>query len=249
MKNLMQSLKMQFRVPIAIFFSLVFPIIMMIIMIISYGNFPIGHGLHFIDKYFLVSTSIGLLPLALISFPIWISESIESKVFERLQYLGVNVRKIVFSDLVSYLILAMLSILLNIVIARLFFNLSIPTLGYLLTFLIQIIYCVLVLFLLGLLLALIVANTRILMPLGMIVMFLAYMFIGVFIRFDELPKKIISVSNRLPVKYMTNDFFNIWNGNELWDINFIKLNSIWAIILIVFLVIIYYTKYTKFVRR
>ncbi|NGC34405.1 ABC transporter permease, partial [Staphylococcus aureus] len=60
--KILLSLKMQFRVPISVFFSLIFPIIMIIVIILSYGNFSIGNGRHFIDKYFLISTSIGLLP-------------------------------------------------------------------------------------------------------------------------------------------------------------------------------------------
>lgn len=50
--KILLSIKMQFRVPISVFFSLIFPIIMIIVIILSYGNFSIGNGRHFIDKYF-----------------------------------------------------------------------------------------------------------------------------------------------------------------------------------------------------
>lgn len=42
--KILLSLKMQFRVPISVFFSLIFPIIMIIVIILSYGNFSIGNG-------------------------------------------------------------------------------------------------------------------------------------------------------------------------------------------------------------
>lgn len=89
--KILLSIKMQFRVPISVFFSLIFPIIMIIVIILSYGNFSIGNGRHFIDKYFLISTSIGLLPIAFISFPIWLSESIENETLKRLKYFEVNI--------------------------------------------------------------------------------------------------------------------------------------------------------------
>lgn len=249
MKKIWLSLKMQFRIPIAVFFSLVFPIIMMVVMVLSYKNFSIGNGFHFIDKYFLISTSIGILPLSLISFPIWISDSIEDKTIERLKYFGVNVKSMVISDLISYFLISIFSIFLNIIIAKVFFGLSIPNLPYFLAFFIQVIYCVLVLFLVGLLLALLVTNSHILMPLGMIIIFLTYMFIGVFIKYDELPSKIVSISKWLPIKYVTNDFFNIWNKNKFWDIKFLKLNLIWLILILILIFIVYYFKYLRFERK
>ncbi len=48
--KILLSIKMQFRVPISVFFSLIFPIIMMLVIIMSYGNFNIGNGRHFIVK-------------------------------------------------------------------------------------------------------------------------------------------------------------------------------------------------------
>lgn len=155
----------------------------------------------------------------------------------------------VISDLISYFLISIFSIFLNIIIAKVFFGLSIPNLPYFLAFFIQVIYCVLVLFLVGLLLALLVTNSHILMPLGMIIIFLTYMFIGVFIKYDELPSKIVSISKWLPIKYVTNDFFNIWNKNKFWDIKFLKLNLIWLILILILIFIVYYFKYVRFERK
>ncbi|HHE7641489.1 TPA: ABC transporter permease, partial [Staphylococcus aureus] len=99
--KILLSIKMQFRVPISVFFSLIFPIIMIIVIILSYGNFSIGNGRHFIDKYFLISTSIGLLPIAFISFPIWLSESIENETLKRLKYFEVNISSLIVSNIIS----------------------------------------------------------------------------------------------------------------------------------------------------
>lgn len=95
------------------------------------------------------------------------------------------------------------------------------------------------------LLALVVPNTRILLPLGLICMFLTYMFIGVFINFDELPKNIISISNYLPIKYMTNNFFDVWVGHNLWNNSFLQLNTIWMLIIISLIIVTYYFKYRR----
>ncbi|WRN55956.1 hypothetical protein UM719_11485 [Staphylococcus aureus] len=86
----------------------------------SYGNFSIGNGRHFIDKYFLISTSIGLLPIAFISFPIWLSESIENETLKRLKYFEVNISSLIVSNIISYCFLAIFSVILNIIIGKVF---------------------------------------------------------------------------------------------------------------------------------
>ncbi|EGP9679228.1 ABC transporter permease, partial [Listeria monocytogenes] len=90
MSYLWTSIKMQFRIPVSVFFSLLFPLIMMFAMVTSYGNFDIGEGYHFVDKYFLISTGMGMLPIALISFPIWLGESVQNKSYKRLEYFGLS---------------------------------------------------------------------------------------------------------------------------------------------------------------
>lgn len=245
MNKLLLSMKMQFRVPISIFFSLIFPILMMVIMIVSYGNFSIGGKFHFIDKYFLISTSIGLVPIAVISFPIWLTESIQNQTLKRLKYFNVNIPLMIFWDLISYMVLAILSVCLNIVVGKIFFNLQIPSIQYLVPFFIQIIYCIFTMFLLGTALALVIRNSRVAMPVGMIVLFMTYMLIGVFVQYDQLPNKLTNVSTYLPIKYITNDFYEIWIEKKLWNINFLKLNTVWTIVLSVFDYIFLKMKNTK----
>lgn len=48
----------------------------MFVMVIFYGNFDIGEGYYFVDKYFLISIGMGMLLIVLISFLIWFGESV-----------------------------------------------------------------------------------------------------------------------------------------------------------------------------
>lgn len=147
--KILLSIKMQFRVPISVFFSLIFPIIMIIVIILSYGNFSIGNGRHFIDKYFLISTSIGLLPIAFISFPIWLSESIENETLKRLKYFEVNISSLIVSNIISYCFLAIFSVILNIIIGKVFFSLTLPNTQYFIAFFFQIFYNIIALLMIG----------------------------------------------------------------------------------------------------
>ncbi|MDR1606169.1 MAG: ABC transporter permease [Streptococcaceae bacterium] len=232
------SLKTQFRVPISIFFTLLFPLVMMVAMLLSYGNFSIGNGLHFIDKYFLISSSIGLLPLTLISFPTFLTELIEKKTTKRLYYFGVNIRTMLVADVISYFIIASLSLAVNILVARLVYRLHLPDMSHFIAFLAQVFYAIIPLLLIGACLGLLIHNSRIVLPVGMLLMFITYMLIGIFTPFKDLPEGLKNMGQFLPIKYVANDFFDIWQGKTFFVSQFLQLNSIWLLIGLVGLIIL-----------
>ncbi|MBO0439634.1 ABC transporter permease [Candidatus Enterococcus ikei] len=239
MRYLWTSIKLQFRIPISIFFSLLFPLIMMFAMVSSYGNFDIGNGYHFVDKYFLISTGMGMLPISLISFPIWLGESIQNQSYKRLEYFGLSTQSMIISDVCSYVLLTALSIIANILFGFLMYGLHIPNVGYLIAYVIQCLYSNLVLLIFGALIALVVKNTRVLMPVGMILLFSSYILTGAFSSFSELPESFQSIGKFIPMKYVMNDFFNIWIEKEIFTNDFLVLNTVFGIILTMILVLLF----------
>lgn len=237
MGYLWTSIKLQFRIPISIFFSLLFPLIMMFAMVTSYGNFDIGDGYHFVDKYFLISTGMGMLPIALISFPIWLGESVQNKSYKRLEYFGLSSQKIIVSDVCSYILLTALSIFVNILFGYFVYGLHIPEGQYFIAYIMQCLYCNLVLLIFGALIALIIKNTRILMPIGMCLLFMFYIFTGAFSSFSELPESFQSIGNFLPMKYIMNDLFNVWTQKEMFVSEFLLLNTLYGIVLSIILIL------------
>jgi len=228
-KYLWIDMKLQFRIPVSIFFSLVFPLIMMFAMVSSYGNIDIGNGYHFIDKYFLISTGIGLLPIALVSFPIWLGESVQNDSYKRLEYFGLKTSTMVTADVLSYVVLTFMSIIVNILFAFFFYGLHIPSAAYFFSYVLGCLYCNLVLLMFGAIMALLVKNTAILMPLGMVVMFTCYILTGAFSSFEQLPESFQTVGNLLPIKYVMNDFFYVWTEQQVIISKFLILNVIYAV--------------------
>jgi ABC-2 type transport system permease protein len=213
-RYLAANLKVMMRVPLAMFFSLAFPILMMVIIIVSYGNVDIGNGYHLIDKYFLIAVGIGMLPLSLISFPIWIASRFENNSLKRLSYFGVSVPRVIACDVFSHIVVGIVSILLSFAVALIFFQLKVPEAMSFFMFILQYIFILLVHLLIGAIIALIFPNSQILLPLGMTLMFALFMFCGVFIAFDQLPTIVQDIGMYLPMKYGMNDFFDIWNGEK-----------------------------------
>ena len=241
MKNyLFIDLKIMFRIPLSVFFSVVYPILMMFIIILSYGNISIGDGYYLIDKYFMIAIGMGILPLTLISFPMWLANSFENNSIERLNFFGVKTSKIFIGDVLSHLVLACITTTINILFAYVVFGLRFPRIDYLLAFLLQYAIAVIVAMIIGGVFALMFKNTQILMPFGLVVMFVLYMFCGVFISFEEMPSFFQKVADILPIKYAMNDFFDICIGKIYWNKSFLILSAIYFIVgcTLIFIIIV-----------
>ena len=233
------NIKIVFRIPLSVFFSIVYPLLMMIIMMLSYGNMAIGAGYYLIDKYFLVTIGMGILPLTLISFPIWLASSIEDDSLKRMQYFRVKFIDIITADILAHFLIAILSMFLNIILAFFAFHLKIPGILTLFSFIAHYILVLIVFMLLGGLLALLFKKTQILMPLGLVLMFMLYMFCGAFISYEELPPFIKDIATFIPMKYAMNDFFNIWNSTRLLNTQFLCLSGVYIAVLLMGILITY----------
>lgn len=224
------DLKVMLRIPLSVFFSIVYPILMMFIIILSYGNVAIGDGYYLIDKYFMIAIGMGILPLTLISFPMWLGNSFENNSMERLNFFGVKMSKIFTGDVLAHLVLACISMLIDFLFAYAFFGLKFPKISYLITFVFQYLIAVIVAMLIGGIFALIFKNTQILMPFGLVVMFALYMFCGVFISFEEMPGAFKRIAEMIPIKYAMNDFFDIWTMKQYWNKEFLILSVVYIVI-------------------
>jgi len=246
MRYLWTSIKLQFRIPISLFFSLAFPLFMIFAIMTTLGNSDIGGGHHFIDKYVLISTGIGLMPIACISFPLGLGAALEYGSYKRLEYFGLKTVKMVLADVLSYVLLALLSISLNIAFAFFVYGGHVPSASYLFAFMFQALYANIVLLLFGVIIALVVKNSGIIMPLGMILMFCCFIFTGAFNAFDTLPASFQAIGKLIPMKYIMLELFAVWSEQELFVSSFMTINSIYFVCFSVVLCgLLYWQKYQK----
>ena len=217
LRYLLVDFKVMMRSPIAVFFSLAFPLLMMVVIMVSYGNIDIGGGLHLIDKYLLVALGIGVLPLTLISFPIWIANRIEDGSLKRLTFLGVRASYMIASDIIVHIAMGILTFLLCFICALLFFGLHIPSMAAFFSFLLHYLMILITYLLIGAVLALCFPSQQVLMPLGLTIMFSLFLFCGVFGPFADLPETVQLIGSYIPMKYGMNDLFNVWQGSVRFD--------------------------------
>lgn len=244
LNNIRIDLKMLFRVPLSIFFTLIFPIIIMLIMVISYGNIEIGDGAKLIDKYMLITIGMGIAPLTLISLPLWIGNSSDQNYLKRLIYLHVDLKKIIISNIIAHFIIGLLGIVINIIVAYTLFGLKFPSVQYFLSYFLQVSLCLLIMMLVGAVLGFTIKNSQILMPLGLVLTFIVYMFSGAFVDYSQLPEMFIQISNYIPLKYIMNDSFNTWVQKNIWPEGYILI----CLAYFIFTVILLYFSFRKWMK-
>lgn len=227
------DIKIIFRIPLSIFFSIIYPLMMMFIIMLSYGNVVIEGNYHLIDKYFLITIGMGILPLVLVSFPIWIATNIENNSLKRMQYFRVGFGTIMISDIIAHFVVALFSLAVNIIVALVVFKLKIPPFLYFVSFIGQYMLAIIVFMLLGGLIALIFKKTQVVMSCGLVIMFALYMLCGAFISYEELPKGIQNIASYIPIKYAMNDFFDIWNTSQYFNSRFLILSIVYICIFLI----------------
>ena len=78
-------------------------------------------------------------------------------------------------------------------------------------------------------------NPQILMTLGLVVLFVLYMFCDVFISIDQMPQLLRNISSYLPIKNAMNDFFDIWTMEKFRDKDFLLISAVYLVIRTIFL--------------
>lgn len=224
------ALRSLFRVPVSVFFTLVYPLMMMVIIIDSYGNDSIGSGYLYIDKYFPTVVFLGLIPLALVSFPISLSTGIEDSSLKRMKFFHVAPSTIVISQICANVCMALLSVAVDLLTAVCFFKLKVPSLGYFCTFMLQTIYVLLVFMVIGVFLAVLFGSYRSVMAVGLAAMFFVFIVCGAFVPFEVLPEWVKTIGRCIPLQSYIADSFKIWSGKTAFNGQCIGLSTVYIVV-------------------
>lgn len=209
------DIKVLFRIPIALFFNIFFPLFISTLMIAMVGNVDIGNGMNFADKYYLIGLAFGVAPLTLISLPISISDMFNSGILERYHLFNVNIKKVIFSQIIVYFFLSIFEYLLITIYLYVFFSLSYNCQQILFIFSIYILVCFSMI-LLGICLGLLLKNKETAQSIGLVLMFLFLMLIGGFGDLSNLPNIFTDIAKVIPLNILTQNTLNVLiNGEQL----------------------------------
>ena len=206
------DLLLYFREPIATFFTLAFPPLLVVLFGTIYGNdpTPMFGGRGSMDVSLPAYTALILGTVAFLGIPINISSNRETGVLRRYRAAGVPEHVYVLADVITNLVMTVLGMILLIVVGRLLYNVRIE--GSPLIVLVGVLFCALSMFSIGYLIASVAPNARVAQVVGMVVFYPMMFLSGAAIPIEVMPESVRRISDFLPLTYAVRLLKGLWFG-------------------------------------
>lgn len=210
------EIKLFLREPMAVFFTLIFPLIMLFLFGSIYGNAanPMFHGGGYVDTYSIPAfTALIIATSGLLSLPIQVSAYREKGIFRRLQATPLRPQAILLAQSVSLLLMTALGIFFLVLAGKWFFHVKFS--GSLPKFLFAFVLSCLSIFSLGFLLASFFATARIAQIAAMAVFYPIIFLSGATIPLEILPASFRQANQFLPLTHVVTLLRGLWAGDPL----------------------------------
>lgn len=230
------ELKLCFRNFLYVFFSFVFPPMMLLLFGAMYGNEPSQYtgGVGTVD--FSTPAYIGMLIAVsgIMGLPIALSEYRSRKILKRYKATPVDKLTILAPQFIVNALICILGLILLIIVGVIVFDLKFY--GGLIGILFLIIAFVLSLsaiFSLGFLIAATAPNSQSAMAISFVLYFIMLFLSGATIPLSLMPKVITTLSKGLPLTYCVELLQGVWLGGAIWEflIPIVVLSSITVVCL------------------
>ena len=220
-KLFIMQFKLYLREPVAFFFSLAYPVLLLLLFGFIYGNEPSpefwGRNFGTVDASVPAYAGIIIGTVALMGIPIDTAAARETGVLRR--YRATPLRPIVYllAGLIVYLLIGLIGMTLLVITGKLIFGLRMA--GSWFSLLGAFILCALAFYALGYLVASLVPTARIAQVIGMVIFFPMMFLSGAGMPLQLLPENLRKVSDFLPLSYVVRLLQGLWFGDtwrSLW---------------------------------
>lgn len=204
------DLRLYFREPIATFFTLAFPPLLVVLFGAIYGNdpTPLFGGRGSMDVSLPAYTALILGTVAFLSIPIKISSNRETGVLRRYRSAGLPQRVYITADVITNLVMTLLGMLLLITVGRLLYHVHIGGNPFLV--LVGVLFCAISMFSIGYLIASVAPNARTAQVIGMVVFYPMMFLSGATIPMEIMPELVRRISDFLPLTYAVRLLKGLW---------------------------------------
>lgn len=220
-KLFLMQLKLYLREPVAFFFSLAYPALLLLLFGFIYGNDPApefwGRNFGTVDASVPAYVGIIIGTVALMGIPIDTTSNRENGVLRR--YRATPMRPLVYllASVIVYLMITLLGMAILVVVGKLVFDLKMA--GSWFSVLAAILLSALAFFSAGYLLASLAPTARIAQTVGMVIFFPMMFLSGAGMPLQLLPETLREVSKYLPLTYVVKLIQGLWFGDSwhtLW---------------------------------
>lgn len=214
---LLVNLKLYVREPIATFFTLAFPPLLVVLFGAMYGNEPTpmfgGYGT--MDISMPAYTALILGTVGLLSVPITISGYRETGVLRRFQATPIEPRTFILADIVANLVITLLSMGGLVLIGWLLYHVRFA--GQALAVLVAVIFSGLAMFSIGYVIASLAPGARTAQVVGMVIFYPMMFLSGASMPLEIMPETIQRIADFLPLTYVVKLLRGLWFGDAWGD--------------------------------
>lgn len=211
------QLKLYLREPVAFFFSLAYPVLLLLLFGYIYGNAPApefwGRNFGTVDASVPAYAGIIIGTVALMGIPIDTAASRETGVLRRYRATPLRPAAYLLASVAVYLMIALLGMAILVLTGKLVFGLRMA--GSWLDVLLGITLSAISFYALGYLIASLVPTARAAQVIGMVIFFPMMFLSGAGMPLQLLPESLRKVSDFLPLSYAVRLIQGLWFG-EMW---------------------------------
>lgn len=208
------QLKLHLREPLAAFFTIVFPTMMLLLFGAIYGNkpSPLFGGLGTMDVS--VPNYIGLIivTVGLFGVPITTAARREAGVLRRFRATPLHPAAYILSEIVGYCLFALVGMLLLVAVGKGVYNVRFE--GNILSVLAGVTLGLLSFFALGYLIASVAPTARVAQVVGMVLAYPMMFLSGAAIPMEVLPARLQEISRFIPLAHVVRLIRGLWLGKS-----------------------------------
>jgi ABC-2 type transport system permease protein len=226
------QIKLYLREPVAFFFSLAYPTLLLLLFGFIYGNDPApefwGRNFGTVDASVPAYAGIIIGTVALMGIPIDTASNRENGVLRRYRATPLRPAVYLIASVLMYLSVALLGMLVLILAGKLVFGLRFA--GSWLSVLAAFILSALAFYAFGYLIASLASTARVAQTIGMVIFFPMMFLSGAGMPIQLLPEGLRRVSDFLPLTYVVRLIQGLW-FNDAWK-------ALWLPVLVLFGILI-----------
>ncbi len=209
--------KLFLREPIAIFFTLAFPVLILLLFSAIFGNEPVPGmpGVRSVDVQAPGYTTMVIGTTALLGLPITLAAYRQRGILRRLRATPLHPSVILVAQVLVNLLMTVLGIAIMLVAAWLVYDLRLPEAPLAVAF--AFVFATVSFFALGFMLAGFLRSERTATVVGQVVYFPMLFLSGAAMPQEQLPDSLRQVSDYLPLTYVVNLIQDLWTGKG-WDL-------------------------------
>jgi ABC-2 type transport system permease protein len=207
------NLKLYMREPIATFFTLVFPLMLVVLFGAMYGNdpTPMFGGYGSMDISMPAYTALILGTVGFLSVPITICGYRESGVLRRFRATPMQPFTYILADVVANLLITLLSMVGLVLVGWLLYHVRFE--GRVVEVIAAVIWGGLAMFAIGYLIGSLASGARTAQVIGMVIFYPMMFLSGASIPLEVMPETIRRIADFLPLTYVVNLLRGLWFGD------------------------------------